>query len=237
MPASFWTDPLIYQGGSDSFLGPREPIRMADEAWGIDFEAEIVVVTDDVPMGIGAEAALEHIRLVMLVNDVSLRNLIPGELAKGFGFFQSKPSSAFSPVAVTPDELGDAWRTGKLRLPLLSFLNGAPFGKPDAGVDMTFHFGQLIAHAAKSRPLGAGTLIGSGTVSNKLDGGPGRPVDDGGVGYSCIAEIRMIETIEGGKPLTPFMQFGDRVRIEMNDAKGASIFGTIDQVVEQYFPG
>jgi fumarylacetoacetate (FAA) hydrolase len=237
MPASFWTDPLIYQGGSDSFLGPREPIRMADEAWGIDFEAEIVVVTDDVPMGIGAEAALEHIQLVMLVNDVSLRNLIPGELAKGFGFFQSKPSSAFSPIAVTPDELGEAWRAGKLHLPLLSFLNDAPFGKPDAGVDMTFNFGQLIAHAAKSRPLGAGTLIGSGTVSNKLDDGPGKPVNDGGVGYSCIAEIRMIETINDGKPLTPFMRFGDRIRIEMNDANGKPIFGTIDQVVEEYKAG
>jgi fumarylacetoacetate (FAA) hydrolase len=234
IPESFWTDPLIYQGGSDAFLGPREPIRMADEAWGIDFEAEIVVVTDDVPMGVTADAALDHIRLIMLVNDVSLRNLIPGELAKGFGFFQSKPSSAFSPVAVTPDELGDAWRGGKLHLPLLSFLNDAPFGKPDAGVDMTFHFGQLIAHAAKSRPLGAGSLIGSGTVSNKLDGGPGKPVADGGVGYSCIAEIRMIETIDGGKPATPFMQFGDRVRIAMNDANGESIFGTIDQVVEKY---
>ena len=172
MPESFWTDPLMYQGGSDSFLGPRESIPMADEAWGIDFEAEIVVVTDDVPMGVSAEAALEHIQLVMLVNDVSLRNLIPGELAKGFGFFQSKPSSAFSPVAVTPDTLGDAWRDGRLHLPLLSWLNEEPFGKPDAGVDMTFHFGQLIAHAAKSRPLCAGTLIGSGTISNKLDDGP-----------------------------------------------------------------
>ena len=234
MPESFWTDPLMYQGGSDSFLGPRDSIPMADEAWGIDFEAEIVVVTDDVPMGIQAADALDHIRLVMLVNDVSLRNLIPGELAKGFGFFQSKPSSAFSPVAVTPDELGDAWRDGKLHLPLLSTLNGGLFGKPDAGVDMTFNFGQLIAHAAKSRPLCAGCIIGSGTVSNKLDDGPGRPVADGGVGYSCIAEIRTIETIERGKPSTSFMQFGDRIRIEMNDASGASIFGSIDQVVEKY---
>ena len=170
----------------------------------------------------------------MLVNDVSLRNLIPGELAKGFGFFQSKPSSAFSPVAVTPDELGDAWRQGKLHLPLLSTLNGKPFGKPDAGVDMTFHFGQLIAHAAKSRPLCAGCIIGSGTISNKLGGGPGKPIADGGVGYSCIAEIRTIETINDGKPSTSFMQFGDRIRIEMNDAAGASIFGTIDQVIEKY---
>jgi len=234
MPATFWTDPLMYQGGSDSFLGPRENIRMADEAWGIDFEAEIVVVTDDVPMGVSASDALNHIQLVMLVNDVSLRNLIPGELAKGFGFFQSKPSSAFSPVAVTPDELGDAWRDGKLHLPLLSTLNGEPFGRPHAGVDMTFHFGQLIAHAAKSRPLCAGCIIGSGTVSNKLDDGPGKPIADGGVGYSCIAEIRTIETINDGKPSTSFMQFGDRIRIEMNDTEGASIFGSIDQVVEKY---
>jgi fumarylacetoacetate (FAA) hydrolase len=234
MPESFWTDPLMYQGGSDSFLGPRDNIPMADEDWGIDFEAEIVVVTDDVPMGVSAEDALDHIQLIMLVNDVSLRNLIPGELAKGFGFFQSKPSSAFSPIAVTPDELGDAWRLGKLHLPLLSFLNDEPFGKPDAGVDMTFHFGQLVAHAARTRPLCAGSLIGSGTISNKLDGGPGKPIEDGGVGYSCIAEIRTIETINDGKPSTSFMKFGDRIRIEMNDANGESIFGTIDQVVEKY---
>ena len=234
MPETFWTEPLMYQGGSDSFIGPRENIPMADEAWGIDFEAEIVVVTDDVPMGVTAEDALNHIQLIMLVNDVSLRNLIPGELAKGFGFFQSKPSSAFSPVAVTPDELGDAWRDGKLHLPLLSNLNDKPFGKPDAGVDMTFHFGQLVAHAAKSRPLAAGCIIGSGTISNKLDDGPGRPIEEGGVGYSCIAEIRTIETINDGKPSTSFMKFGDRIRIEMNDASGGSIFGTIDQVVEKY---
>ncbi len=234
MPATFWTDPLMYQGGSDSFLGPRDAIPMADEAWGIDFEAEIVVVTDDVPMGVSAADARQHIQLIMLVNDVSLRNLIPGELAKGFGFFQSKPSSAFSPVAVTPKELGDAWRDAKLCLPLLSFLNGAPFGKPDAGVDMTFDFGQLVAHAARTRRLCAGSLIGSGTVSNKLDDGPGKPIADGGDGYSCIAEIRMIETIENGKPSTSFMQFGDRVQIQMNDAAGQSIFGTIDQVVEKY---
>jgi fumarylacetoacetate (FAA) hydrolase len=207
---------------------------MGDEAWGIDFEAEIVVVTGDVPMGISAEDALDHVRLVMLVNDVSLRNLIPGELAKGFGFFQSKPSSAFSPVAATPDELGDAWRDGKLHLPLLSSLNGKPFGKPDAGIDMTFHFGQLIAHAAKTRPLCAGTLIGSGTISNKLDGGPGKPIDEGGVGYSCIAEIRTIETINDGKPSTSFMQFGDKIRIEMKDAEGRSIFGSIEQTVTKY---
>ena len=234
MPESFWTDPLMYQGGSDSFIGPRDNIPMGDEAWGIDFEAEIVVVTDDVPMGVSAQQALQHIQLVMLVNDVSLRNLIPGELAKGFGFFQSKPSSAFSPVAVTPDELGDAWRDGKLHLPLLSSLNDKPFGKPNAGIDMTFHFGQLIAHAAKTRPLCAGSLIGSGTISNKLDGGPGKPIDEGGVGYSCIAEIRTIETINDGKPTTPFMQFGDTVRIEMNDADERSIFGAIEQTVEPY---
>jgi len=234
MPASFWTDPLMYQGGSDSFIGPKEPILAASEDWGIDFEAEVSVVTDDVPMGISAKDALAHIKLIMLVNDVSLRNLIPGELGKGFGFFQSKPSSAFSPVAVTPDELGGAWKGGKLHMPLLSFLNEDPFGRPDAGVDMTFDFGQLIAHAARTRPLGAGTIIGSGTVSNKLDGGPGRPIEDGGVGYSCIAEIRMIETIETGKPKTAFLKFGDRVRIEMRDGDGLSIFGAIDHEVKQY---
>ena len=234
MPATFWTDPLMYQGGSDAFLGPRDNIPMADEAWGIDFEAEIVVVTDDVPMGVSAADAVDHIQLIMLVNDVSLRNLIPGELAKGFGFFQSKPSSAFSPVAVTPDELGDHWRDAKVHLPLLSHLNGNLFGKPQAGVDMTFNFGELIAHAAKSRPLGAGAIIGSGTVSNKLGDGPGKPVADGGVGYSCIAEIRTIETINDGQPSTSFMKFGDRIRIEMNDASGQSIFGAIDQLVQQY---
>jgi len=234
MPDTFWTDPLMYQGGSDSFIGPRENIPMADEAWGIDFEAEIVVVTDDVPMGISAEDALDHIQLIMLVNDVSLRNLIPGELAKGFGFFQSKPSSAFSPVAVTPDSLGDAWRDGKLHLPLLSTLNNESFGEPNAGIDMTFHFGQLIAHAAKSRPLSAGCIIGSGTISNKLNDGPGKPISEGGVGYSCIAEMRTIESINDGKPSTSFMRFGDRICIEMNDANGESIFGTIDQVVEEY---
>ena len=234
MPESFWTDPLMYQGGSDSFLGPRDDILAADEAWGIDLEGEVAVVTGDVPMGVSADEAGDYIRLVMLVNDVSLRGLIPGELAKGFGFFQSKPSSAFSPVAVTPDELGDAWRDNKLHLPLLSQLNGAPFGRPNAGVDMTFDFGQLIAHAAKTRPLVAGTIIGSGTVSNKLDGGPGKPISEGGAGYSCIAEIRMIETIESGAPATPFLRFGDRVRIEMNDADGNSIFGAIEQTVVRY---
>jgi fumarylacetoacetate (FAA) hydrolase len=234
MPESFWTDPLIYQGGSDSFLGPRDPIPMADEAWGIDMEAEVAVVTGDVPVGITAGDALGTIRLVMLVNDVSLRGLIPAELAKGFGFFQSKPSSAFSPVAATPDELGDAWRNGKLHLPLHVDLNGKPFGRADAGVDMTFDFSRLIAHAAKTRLLAAGSIIGSGTVSNKdADGGPGRPVSDGGRGYSCLAELRMIETIRSGKPTTPFLRFGDRVRIEMLDRKGRSIFGAIEQVVEK----
>ena len=234
MPASFWEDPLMYQGGSDSFLGPRDPISLADEAWGIDMEGEVAVIVDDVPMGMAPEAARETIRLVMLVNDVSLRNLIPAELGKGFGFFQSKPSSAFSPVTVTPDVLGDAWDGGKLHLPLLVSYNDQPFGKAEAGVDMTFDFGQLIAHAAKSRPLTAGTIIGSGTVSNKLDGGPGKPITEGGVGYSCIAEIRMIETIETGKPKTEFMKFGDRVRIEMKDTDGNSIFGAIEQQVERY---
>jgi len=236
MPATFWTDPLMYQGGSDAFLGPRDAIPVADEAWGIDFEAEIVVVTDDVPMGVSATDAVDHIQLLMLVNDVSLRNLIPGELAKGFGFFQSKPSSAFSPVAITPDELGATWKDAKVHLPLLSFLNGTAFGKPEAGIDMTFNFGQLVAHAAKSRPLSAGAIIGSGTVSNKLDDGPGKPIEEGGVGYSCIAEIRTIETIRDGKPSTSFMKFGDRIRIEMKDATGQSIFGTIDQIVEKYEP-
>jgi fumarylacetoacetate (FAA) hydrolase len=234
MPASFWTDPLMYQGGSDSFLAPRDPIVMADEAWGIDMEGEVAVIVGDVPMGASTHEAREAIRLIMLVNDVSLRGLIPAELAKGFGFFQSKPSSAFSPVAVTPDELGDAWDGGKVSLPLCVDYNGRPFGRADAGVDMTFDFPILIAHAAKTRPLCAGTIIGSGTVSNKLDGGPGKPVGEGGVGYSCIAEIRMIETIETGAPKTPFMRFGDTVRIEMKDRAGHSIFGAIEQVVEKH---
>ncbi len=235
MPESFWTDPLMYQGGSDTFLGPRDDIVMAqDEGWGIDYEAEIAVITDDVPMGVARTDAGNHIRLLMLVNDVSLRGLIPGELGKGFGFFQSKPSSAFSPVAVTPDELGEAWREGKVHLPLCSTLNGQKFGEPNAGVDMTFDFTTLIAHAAKTRPLGAGAIVGSGTVSNKLDGGPGKPIAEGGAGYSCIAEIRMIETIQSGEATTPFMTFGDRIRIEMADEHGNDIFGAIDQQVVQY---
>ena len=232
MPDSFWLDPLMYQGGSDGFLGPRDDIPLADEAWGCDFEAEVVVVTGDVPQGVSREDALEMIRLVGLTNDVSLRNLIPGELAKGFGFFQSKPASAFSPVFVTPDALGVAWAGGKLHGALEVTLNGEPFGRADAGDDMTFDFGTLIAHAAKTRALGAGTIIGSGTVSNRdADGGPGRPVADGGLGYSCIAEVRMVETIQGGTPKTDFLKAADRVSIAMRDARHQSIFGTIDQQV------
>lgn len=234
IPESFWTDPLMYQGGSDTFLAPRHPIVVADEVYGIDMEGEVAVIVDDVPMGASQEVAAKAIRLVMLVNDVSLRGLIPDELAKGFGFFQSKPSSAFSPVAVTPDALGDAWKDGKLHLPLCVDYNGAPFGRADAGVDMTFNFATLIAHAAKTRPLCAGAIIGSGTVSNKLDGEPGKPISEGGAGYSCIAEIRMIETIKNGKPSTSFMKFGDTVRIEMKDTEGKSIFGAIEQSVEKY---
>ena len=235
MPESFWTEPLMYQGGSDSFLAPRDPIRLADAAWGIDMEAEIAVVTGDVPMGASRDEALRAIRLVMLVNDVSLRNLIPGELAKGFGFFQSKPSSAFSPVAVTPDALA-GWRDGRLHGTLMVDLNGRPFGRADAGEDMTFDFGTLVAHAARTRPLAAGSIVGSGTVSNREDGGPGRPVADGGRGYSCIAEQRMVETIQGGAPVTPFLAFGDVVRIEMRDDHNHSIFGAIEQSVERYQP-
>jgi fumarylacetoacetate (FAA) hydrolase len=208
---------------------------MADVSWGIDFEAEVAVITDDVPMGIDAKAARGNIKLILLVNDVSLRNLIPGELAKGFGFFQSKPSSAFSPVALTPEKLGAAWDGGKVSLPLLVHLNGDLFGRPDAGVGSTFDFGRLIARAARTRPLGAGTIVGSGTLSNKgADGGPGRPVAEGGAGYACIAEQRTVETILTGAPRTPFLKFGDRVGIEMPDANGQSLFGAIDQVVARY---
>jgi fumarylacetoacetate (FAA) hydrolase len=224
MPPSFWTDPLMYQGGSDSFIGPCEPILAADEAWGIDFEGEVAVITDDVPMGCKPEAAEKHIKLLMLVNDVSLRNLIPAELAKNFGFFQSKPASAFSPVAVTPDELNGAWKDGKAHLPLTVTYNDKPFGHPNAGVDMTFSFPQLIVHAAKTRALVAGSIVGSGTVSNK----------SGDVGSACLAEKRTLETIQSGKPVTPFMRFGDRIRIEMFDADGKSIFGAIDQKVQRY---
>ncbi len=221
MPSDFWTDPLMYQGGSDSFLGPYDDIKMRDIAWGIDFEAEVAVITSDVNAGIHANDAGNHICLLMLVNDVSLRNLIPAEINKGFGFFQSKPSSAFSPVAVTPDELGDAWDGKKLHLPLITHLNNQLFGKPNAGIDMTFDFPTLIAHAAKTRPLVAGSIIGSGTVSNC----------DRSNGSSCIAEKRMLETIANGKPTTPFMQFGDEVKIEMLDTNQRSIFGAIHQKV------
>ena len=236
MPESFWSDPLIYQGGSDSFIAPRDPVLAADEEQGVDLEAEVAVIVDDVPMGASVDEARDAIRLVMLVNDVTLRGLTASELAKGFGFFNSKPSSAFSPVAVTPDELGEAWDGGRLHLPLHVDLNGKPLGRANAGVDMTFDFPQLIAHAAKTRPLAAGTIIGSGTVSNKLDGGPGKPVSQGGAGYSCLAEIRMIETIEGGAPKTPFLRIGDTVRIEMKNRDGQSIFGAIEQRVEKYKP-
>jgi fumarylacetoacetate (FAA) hydrolase len=224
LPPEFLHDPLMYQAVSDIILGPTDPIPVADEAHGIDFEAEVAVITGDVPMGVTAGQARSHIRLVMLMNDVSLRNLIPAELAKGFGFFQAKPPSAFSPVAVTPDELGDAWRDGKLHRPLLSTLNGKRIGQPDAGADMQFDFGQLIAHAARTRPLGAGTIVGSGTVSNR----------DRSAGISCLAEIRMIETIEQGASVTSFLKFGDVIRIEMEDAAGRSIFGAIEQRIDQY---
>jgi fumarylacetoacetate (FAA) hydrolase len=234
MPASFWTEPLMYQGGSDAFLGPCEPIELADEAWGIDLEGEVAVITDDVPMGATVDAAGERICLIMLVNDVSLRQLIPAELAKGFGFFHGKPSTAFSPVAVTPKELGPAWRDGKVHLPLLASINGRLLGRPNAGVDMTFSFPELVVHAARTRRLGAGSIIGSGTVSNKEAGGPGKPVEQGGAGYTCLAELRTVETLLGGTPKTPFLRFGDRVRIEMLDVAGRSIFGAIDQQVAQY---
>ncbi len=234
VPASFYTDPLMYQGGSDSFVGPHDPIYALSEDWGIDLEAEVSVITGDVPMGATVEQCADAIRLVMLVNDVSLRNLIPGELLKGFGFFQSKAASAFSPVCVTPDELGEAWQNSKLCLPLNVQINQRPFGKPNAGDDMTFNFAQLVAHAAKTRELAAGTIIGSGTVSNKQGDLHGSSIENGGVGYCCLAEVRMYETIEQGKPQTSFLQFGDSVRIEMFGADGASIFGAINQQVAMY---
>ncbi len=221
VPESFYTDPLMYQGGSDDFLGPTEPIVCADEAWGIDFEAEVAVVTGDLAMGTAPEAALEGIRLLMLANDVSLRNLIPAELAKGFGFLQSKPATAFSPVAVTPDELGAAWHGGRVHLNLESVWDGKRVGLCDAGSEMSFHFGQLIAHLCKTRNVRAGSIVGSGTVSNK----------DRARGYSCIAEKRAIETIEGGSPKTDFMRYGDTIRIEMKGADGLSVFGAIEQRV------
>ena len=232
MPDSFWHDPLMYQGGSDGFLGPRDAIPLADEAWGCDFEGEVVVVTGDVPLGASREEALAAIRLVGLTNDVSLRNLIPGELGKGFGFFQSKPASAFSPVFVTPDALGEWWQDGKLHRKLMIDLNGKPFGRVAAGEDMTFDFGTLVAHAAKTRALGAGTIVGSGTVSNRdADGGPGKPIADGGVGYACLAEVRTVETILGGAAVTPFLKAGDTVRIWAEDDKHHPIFGVIEQTV------
>lgn len=232
VPESFYHDPLMYQGGSDCFLPPRADIPLGDVKWGCDMEGEIAVIVDDVPMGVSAEDAAKHIKLIMLVNDVSLRGLIPAELAKGFGFFQSKPASAFSPVAVTPDELGGAWKDSLIHLPLMVDYNGEPFGRAQVGMDATFNMAQLVAHAAKTRSLCAGSIIGSGTISNKgADGGPGKPVSDGGLGYSCIAEIRMIETIANGEPTTRFMAPGDTVKVEMRDKHGQSIFGCIEQRV------
>ncbi|RDC59475.1 Fumarylacetoacetase [Alteripontixanthobacter maritimus] len=234
VPDSFYHDPLMYQGGSDGFLAPRDDIPLKDTAWGCDMEGEVACIVDDVPMGVSSEDAAGHIKLIMLVNDVSLRGLIPGELAKGFGFFQSKPPSAFSPVAITPDELGDAWSKGVIQLPLKIDYNGEAFGRPEVGEDATFNLPDLVAHAAKTRPLTAGTIIGSGTISNKgADGGPGKPVAEGGAGYACIAEIRMIETIADGEAKTRFMQPGDSVKIWMDDADGHSIFGAIEQDVVQ----
>ncbi|TDG14122.1 FAA hydrolase family protein [Seongchinamella unica] len=226
LPESFWTDPLVYMGASDAFIGPCDDVEVEDEDWGIDFEAEVVVITDDVPAGVSAEQAREHIKLLGLVNDVSLRNLIPGELGKQFGFYQSKPWTSFTPVLVTPDELGDAWDGAKLSLPLRATLNGTLIGAPNAGQDMTFDFPTLIAHCAKSRSLMTGTVIGSGTVSNV----------GSKVGSCCLAEVRCLETIEHGAPSTPFMSFGDRIEIEMLDASGESIFGKIDQRIKQYHP-
>jgi fumarylacetoacetate (FAA) hydrolase len=223
MPDSFWTEPLMYQGLSDGFLGPRDPVTLADTSWGIDFEAEVAVVLDDVPMGVSPENAGAHIKLLMLVNDVSLRNLVPGEIAKGFGFFQSKPASAFSPVAVTPDALGAAWDGARLHGPVCSSVNGSVIGHPDCGIDMTFDFPELIAHAARTRRLGAGTILGSGTVSNT----------NRSAGSSCLAEVRMIETIEHGAPATDFLDFGDTVRIEMTGDDCDPLFGVIDQRIER----
>ncbi len=223
VPESFYTDPLMYQATSAGFMGPRDPVRVVDESHGIDLEAEIVIITDDVPMAVTSEQAASYIQLIGLINDVSLRNLIPGELAKGFGFVQSKPRSALSPVFVTPDELGDAWRDNKLHLPLVTHVNGQWFGAPEAGVDMQFDFTQLLAHAAKTRPLSAGTIVGSGTIAN----------EDTSKGASCFAEKRTVETLEQGKPQTPFMSFGDLVRIEMLDGAGKSIFGAIEQRIER----
>lgn len=223
VPESFYTDPLMYQAVSAGFMGPRDPVRVTSEEYGIDLEAELVVITDDVPMAVSAEDAAGHIQLVGLVNDVSLRNLIPGELAKGFGFLQAKPRSSLSPVFVTPDEIGDAWRDTKVHLPMLTHVNGKWFGAPQAGVDMQFNFAQLVAHAARTRPLSAGTIVGSGTIAN----------EDTTLGASCFAELRTVEALRDGKPSTPFMSFGDTVRIEMHDSDGNSIFGAIEQRIER----
>ena len=226
VPESFYTDPLMYQATSAGFYGPRDPVLAASEEWGIDLEAEVVIVTDDVPMGVTPANAARHIQLVGIINDVSLRNLIPAELAKGFGFLQSKPRSALSPVLATPDELGDAWHDEKLHLPMRTWINGAWFGAAEAGVDMQFSFADLIAHAAKTRPLAAGTIVGSGTIAN----------EDTTKGASCLAEQRTVETLRDGKPSTPFLKFGDTVRIEITDTAGASLFGAIEQTVTRYEP-
>ena len=226
VPESFYVDPLMYQGVSAGFLGPRDPVKVVSEDYGIDLEAEVVVITDDVPMAVTPEQALGHIQLVGIINDVSLRNLIPAELAKGFGFLQSKPRSALGPVFVTPDELGEAWQGSKLHLPMLTHINGEWFGAPEAGVDMQFDFAQLVAHAAKTRPLSAGTIVGSGTVAN----------EDTALGASCFAERRTVETLRDGKPSTPFMAFGDSVRIEVLDREGGSVFGAIEQKIERQSP-
>ncbi len=234
VPDNLQTDPLMYVGAADAMLGAREPIKVSSEDWGPDMEGEIAVIVSDVPMGVSALAAKDHIRLVMLANDISYRRLAPAELAKGLGFCQSKGPTTFSPVAVTLDELGEAWDGGKLKLPLLVSRNGKPFGKANAGIDMAFSFGQLIAHAAKSRPLGAGAIVGSGTVSNRgEDGGPGKPVAQGGVGFSCIAEARAAEALADGKASTDLLAFGESVRIEMMDSRHHSIFGAIEQTLEK----
>lgn len=231
LPERFWSDPLMYQGASDSFVGPRDPIQATSENWGIDLEAEVAVITDQVPMGIPTARAGDHVKLVLLVNDVTARALIPDELAKGFGFLHGKPASAFSPVAVTPDELGDAWRDYKVHLPLQSFVNDVPLGRPNAGVDMTFDFARLIEHAARTRHLAAGTIVGSGTVANDA-----AREESSTIGSSCLAELRMLETLWHGTPRTPWLKFGDRVRIEMLDEGGRSIFGAIEQEVVRYTP-
>ena len=223
VPVSFYTDPLMYQATSAGFLGPRSPVLVTSEDYGIDLEAEVIVVTDDVPMAATPAQAAAHIQLIGLVNDVSLRGLIPGELAKGFGFLQSKPRSALSPVLVTPDELGDAWQGEKLHLPMRTWINEQWFGEAECGVDMQFDFGQLVAHAAKTRPLTAGTIVGSGTIAN----------EDTGKGASCVAEQRTVETLRDGKPGTPFLKFGDRVKIDVTDRDGKSIFGSIEQTIER----